>query len=124
MVVPQINKLPLITFPNMDKKINLDYYPMSMKTQIIRVKVIPKGSRNEIVGWEGDLLKVKIAAAPDKGKANEALVRFLAKEWDTAPSHIRILSGQKSRIKVLECYIKNEIQNTGRKESCDEERKG
>ena len=95
-----------------------------MKTQIIRVKVIPKGSRNEIVGWEGDLLKVKIAAAPDKGKANEALVRFLAKEWDTAPSHIRILSGQKSRIKVLECYIKNEIQNTGRKESCDEERKG
>ena len=97
---------------------------MSMKTQIIRVKVIPKGSRNEIVGWEGDLLKVKIAAAPDKGKANEALVRFLAKEWDTAPSHIRILSGQKSRIKVLECCIKNEIQNTGRKESCDEERKG
>ncbi len=93
-----------------------------MKTQIIKVKVIPKGSRNEIIGWEGDLLKIKVTAVPDKGKANEALVRFLAKEWDIAPSHIRILSGSKSRIKLLECRVENEIQNRGGKEGRNKEK--
>ena len=72
-----------------------------MKTQTLRVKVIPQGSRNEIIGWEGDLLKVKITATPDKGKANEALVRFLAKEWGLSSSQIEILSGHTSRIKRL-----------------------
>ncbi|MBP9842201.1 MAG: DUF167 domain-containing protein [Simkaniaceae bacterium] len=89
-----------------------------MKTQIIKVKVTPKGSKNEILGWEGDLLRVKIAAPPDKGKANEALIRFLAKEWDIAPSRIQILSGHTSRIKTLECQVENEIQNTSGGESC------
>ncbi len=45
----------------------------------ISVKVIPKASKNEIVGWEEDILKVRLTVVPEKGKANEALIALLSK---------------------------------------------
>ena len=69
---------------------------------IVKVKITPNAARNAIEGMQGDLLRVRIAAPPDKGKANEALIAFLAKEWKIPKSHIRILSGHASRIKRLE----------------------
>jgi uncharacterized protein len=39
---------------------------------IIKIKIIPKALRNEIVGFENEILKIKCTAAPEKGKANEA----------------------------------------------------
>jgi len=68
----------------------------------IAVKVIPKASKNEIVGWEGDTLKVRLTAAPEKGKANEALIALLAKEYGVAKSQITILKGETSRNKLVE----------------------
>src|SRR5690606_13091128 len=44
----------------------------------LSVKVVPRASRDEIVGWLGDRLKVKIAAPPQDGRANAALEAFLA----------------------------------------------
>jgi len=67
----------------------------------IAIKIIPKASRNAIVGWEGDVLKVRIAAVPEKGKANEELIAFLAKTFRISKSSIRLLSGQTSRYKRL-----------------------
>ena len=69
---------------------------------ILSVKITPNASRNSIEGWQGDLLRIRIAAPPDKGKANEALIEFLAETLDIPKSDIRILSGAASRIKQLE----------------------
>lgn len=44
----------------------------------LRVKVTPKSSKNAIVGWEEDLLKVRLRAIPEKGNANEALIELLS----------------------------------------------
>ena len=72
---------------------------------ILKVKITPNAARNSIEGMEGDLLRVRIAAPPDKGKANDALIAFLSKEWKIPKSRIRILSGHASRIKRLEVDV-------------------
>jgi uncharacterized protein (TIGR00251 family) len=66
----------------------------------LRVKVVPKSSRNEIVGPMADgTLKVKIAAAPEKGKANAELCAFLAKHYGVPKSAVTIVSGETSTLK-------------------------
>ncbi len=77
-----------------------------MKTTIISLHIIPKASRNEIVGWVDDgkggkALKVKITATPEDGKANAALIKFLAKQWGVSPSALEITSGHTGRHKRL-----------------------
>ena len=68
----------------------------------LRVKVIPKSSRNQIVGPMADgTLKVKIAAAPDKGKANAELCAFLAAHYGVPKSAVTILRGQTSALKLV-----------------------
>jgi len=66
-----------------------------------RVKVQPGASKDEIVGVQGDALKIKINAPPLKGKANKALIDFLAKELAVKKSQIEVISGHTSRIKTI-----------------------
>lgn len=68
---------------------------------LLPVKVIPKSSRNAIVGWEQGELKVKVHAAPDKGQANEALIAFLCKSWKIPRSRLSLYSGETSRHKKV-----------------------
>jgi uncharacterized protein (TIGR00251 family) len=72
-----------------------------MQEIILKVYLQPKSSKNEVVGPYRDGIKVKITAAPIEGKANEALIRFLAKELGVPPSCIEITWGQHSREKTL-----------------------
>ena len=66
----------------------------------ITVKVIPKISKTELVGQLPDgTWKIKIAAAPEKGKANKALCAFLADHFGVPQSRVVILSGETSHIK-------------------------
>jgi len=65
------------------------------------VKLVPRASRNEIVGVESDALKIRLTAPPVEGKANEALVKFLAECLDVGRSQIEIVSGEKSRHKMV-----------------------
>jgi uncharacterized protein len=68
----------------------------------LTLKVIPKSSRNEIVGLlEDGSLKLKIAAAPEKGKANAAICEFLASEFDVPKRNVEILRGETSSIKQV-----------------------
>lgn len=66
----------------------------------ITVKAIPKSSRTELVGELPDgTWKIKVAAAPEKGKANKELCAFLAHHFGVPQSRVTILSGAASHIK-------------------------
>ena len=66
------------------------------------VRVQPGASRNEIAGeWEG-ALKIRLQAPPVDGKANEALIEFLARALNIPKSAVRILTGERSRTKRVE----------------------
>lgn len=68
----------------------------------IRVKVIPKSAKTELVGYLPDgTWKIKVAAVPEKGKANRELVEFLASHLGVAKSRIRIMSGETSQLKRI-----------------------
>jgi uncharacterized protein (TIGR00251 family) len=67
-----------------------------------RVKVVPKSSRTELVGYLPDgTWKVKVAAAPEKGKANRALCAFLAEKLGVAKSKVHIVAGETSQLKRI-----------------------
>ncbi len=68
---------------------------------LIAIKVVPKAHKNEIVGWEGDELKVRLRAVPEKGKANAALLKFLAEEWNLPAASLTLVSGESSRHKKV-----------------------
>jgi uncharacterized protein (TIGR00251 family) len=68
---------------------------------LIKVYLQPKSSKNEIVGPYRDGIKVRVTAPPVEGKANEALIRFLAKEFGVPSSCIEIIKGRHSREKTL-----------------------
>jgi hypothetical protein len=72
-----------------------------MKEILLKVYLQPKSSRNEIVGPYRDGIKVRVTAAPVEGKANEALLRFLAKQFGVTPSSIEIVRGHRSREKII-----------------------
>ena len=68
---------------------------------IFKIKAQPGAAKNEIVGAQGDLLKIKINAPPVKGKANKALISFLADELGVKRSKVEIISGHTSKIKKI-----------------------
>src|SRR3990172_559085 len=67
----------------------------------LAVRVIPRSSRNEVAGVQGDALKVRLTAPPVEGAANAALIEFLAKQLGVRTSAVSILSGDKSRHKTV-----------------------
>jgi len=72
---------------------------------ILQVKITPNASKNSIEGYHGNFLRIRIAAAPDKGKANDELIEFLASCLSISKSRIKLLSGHTSRLKKLEIDI-------------------
>ncbi len=71
---------------------------------VIKIKLIPRSSRNEIIGKENDVIKVKLTAPPVEGKANKALVQFLAKKLGKPKRDVEIVSGEHSRLKSIRVY--------------------
>lgn len=65
------------------------------------VKAVPRASRSEIAGIYGDMVRIRLAAPPVDGAANEELVRFLADTLSVPRSAVRVVSGQASRSKVI-----------------------
>ena len=68
---------------------------------VFKVQVVPRSSRSEVVGEHNGALRVKIAAPPVDGAANEELVRVLAKTFDVSRSAVTIVSGQTGKVKQI-----------------------
>lgn len=69
---------------------------------ILDLHVQPGASRSEFAGRHGERIKVRLAAPAVDGKANDALIEFLAAHYGVAKRDVRILSGLKSRQKRVE----------------------
>ena len=68
----------------------------------ITVKVQPRAKTTALTEKMGEAYKLRLAAPPVDGKANEACIRFFAARFGVAPSAVRIVQGLSSRIKVVE----------------------
>jgi len=69
---------------------------------LIKIKVIPNSQKNEIVEQSPTFMKIKIAAPPEKGKANQALIKFLAEHFKIPKTSIAIKNGLTSKTKLIQ----------------------
>ena len=67
----------------------------------ISVKVTPNAGRNEILGLSEGVWRIKVAAPPDKGKANKLLIEFLSEILDVKKDSLSLVRGQTSHKKVI-----------------------
>ena len=74
-----------------------------MKTDI-KLKVVPRSSRDQIIGREGEIFKVKLTAPPLEGMANKALIKLLSKRLRISKKSIEIIAGEKSRLKSIRIH--------------------
>jgi len=68
---------------------------------LLTVRVSPKASRAALVGLHDNALKIAVSAPPEKGKANAAVIRLLARSLDISPSRISLVGSPSSRTKTL-----------------------
>jgi uncharacterized protein (TIGR00251 family) len=68
----------------------------------LAVQITPNAKKTEVIGVLDDALKLKLQAQPIEGKANEALVKFLAKTLDVPRSAVTITHGLSSKKKLIE----------------------
>jgi len=68
----------------------------------IKVKVIPKASKAQVIVISAEELKVKVKSPPDKGKANRELIELLADHYGVAKACVSIIRGETSRNKIVE----------------------
>lgn len=66
------------------------------------VKVSPAAPGDTLVGWLGDAFKVRVKAAPERGKANAAVEKLLAGALDVPTNCIRVVAGHTSTRKIVE----------------------
>lgn len=85
---------------------------------LLTLKIIPRSSRNVVVGQLGEALKIKLQAPPLDGKANQALIRFLSKKIGCNRSSIVINKGESNRNKLVSISglppetIREKLENT------------
>lgn len=68
----------------------------------LRLRVVPGSKAPGVVGRHGDAWKLRVTAAPERGRANDAAVRLLAETLRVGAGDIRLVAGHGSRDKVVE----------------------
>ncbi len=81
-----------------------------MPKQILNIHLCPNAKKNEINGLFDNKIKISITAQPIDGKANEALIKFLSKQFHISKSSIEIIKGLTSRDKTVAIDSDNEIK--------------
>lgn len=80
-----------------------DWYRQAADGRItLTLHIQPGAKKTEVAGRHGEALKIRLAAPPVDGKANEALIRYIAERLKLPKSAVSLKSGQTSRQKVLE----------------------
>ncbi|WP_281645734.1 DUF167 family protein [Parendozoicomonas sp. Alg238-R29] len=77
----------------------MSFYRWQDKNLILSCHLQPRASKDEFSGLHGDSLKIRIKAPPVDGKANDYLIKFLAKQFGVSKRDISIISGELSREK-------------------------
>jgi uncharacterized protein (TIGR00251 family) len=73
----------------------------------IYVKVTPRAGKNEVVKISEGEYRVKVTAPPEKGKANEAVIKSLADYFRVPKSFISIIGGKSTRVKIIDIHAKD-----------------
>jgi uncharacterized protein (TIGR00251 family) len=66
---------------------------------LLRIRVQPRSSRDQVEGWHGGALKIRLTAPPVDGRANERLIEMLAQEFGVAKRQVELISGESGRDK-------------------------
>jgi len=69
---------------------------------VFSAKIVPGSSRTAVCGLLGGMVKIKVAAPPEKGKANQGFIEFLAKQLGVKKNAISIIAGQTNPIKQVQ----------------------
>lgn len=85
---------------------------------VVTVRVTPRASRDAIEGEHQGMLKVRLTAPPVENRANEALVKLLAARLNVPKSAVRILAGEKGRVKRVEIAGVSRAQLAALVDSC------
>lgn len=81
----------------------MSWYRLEDKSKLILSLYIQPGAKmTQFTGLHGDALKISLAAPPLEGKANKALIKFLADRFQVALGNVRIKRGERSRFKLVE----------------------
>ncbi len=70
----------------------------------VEARIVPKSSRNEIIGLEGGIVKIKVTAPPVEGMANRAVIELISKKLKVPKKDIEIISGDKSKNKRIRVH--------------------
>jgi uncharacterized protein len=74
----------------------------------LRVKVVPGAHEDALVGWQDNVLRIRVRANPERGKANEAVCRLLAEAAGVPTSAVSIARGVASRNKLVRVEVLDE----------------
>jgi len=85
----------------------------------LKVRVQPKASKNEVLEFQGDLLRLRVTAAPEAGKANKAVVALVAATLGIVKGHVNVERGHTSRNKLLSVATLTDAEVRIRLESRD-----
>ena len=75
---------------------------MPEPTTRLRIRVSPGARRTELVGRQGEAWKVRVAAPPERGRANDAVLKLLAERLRISPAELTLVAGRSGRDKVVE----------------------
>lgn len=88
---------------------------MSTSTRL-HLKVVPKASCNGLVGWVGDSLKIRVTAAPERGKANAAVIELLAAALGVKRDSLHLIAGSAKEHKIVAVQGISEMEARARLE--------
>jgi len=78
-----------------------DFFSPAGQGYILKLHIVPGARQTMVAGLHGDRLKIKVAAPPEKGRANQELLEFLAHTLKVPLKDVRLTSGATSRAKVV-----------------------